>query len=101
MLDEVDSLERSAPQKRAIILITLRELYVSSNGDKWEITEDDDKRLFIRHTPNEASGGRQRILTVESFLESGQVGPQQEAIKKLIENGDLFLNPVRTKQYFA
>lgn len=84
-----------------MILITPRGLYVSPNGDKREMTEDDDKRLFIRHTPNEASGGRQRILTVESLLESGEMAPQQEALKKLIENGDLFINPVRTKRYFA
>jgi hypothetical protein len=84
-----------------MILVTLRELYVSSNGDKWEITEDDDKRLFIRHTPNEASGGRQRILTIESFLTPEHSGPQQEAFKKLIENGELIVNPARTKRYFA
>ena len=53
------------------------EVVISSNGDKWEITEDDDKRLFIRHTPSEASGGRQRILTIESFLEPGLGGPEQ------------------------
>jgi hypothetical protein len=84
-----------------MILFTLRELYVSSNGDKWEITEDDDKRLFIRHTPSEASGGRQGILTIESFLEPGLGGPEQEALKKLIADGDLFIDPARTKQYFA
>jgi hypothetical protein len=84
-----------------MILTTLRELYVSSNGDKWEITEDDDKRLFIRHTPNEASGGRQRILTIGSLLAPEHSGPQQEALKKLIENGELFIDPAATKQYFA
>ena len=84
-----------------MILVTLRELYVSSSGEKWEITEDDDKRLFIRHTPNEACGGRQRIVTVESFLTPEHSGPQQDAFKKLIENGELFINPARTKQYFA
>jgi hypothetical protein len=84
-----------------MILVTLRELYVNSNGDKWEITEDDEKRLFIRHTPNEASGGRPRIVTIESFLAPEHSGPQQEAIKKLIENGELFIYPARTKQYFA
>jgi len=66
-----------------MILSTLRELYVSSNGDKWEITEDDDKRLFIRHTPSEASGGRQRILTIGSFLEPGLGGLEQEHSRSL------------------
>jgi hypothetical protein len=36
-----------------MILNTLRELYVSSNGDKWELTEDDEKRFFIRHTDSQ------------------------------------------------
>ncbi len=84
-----------------MILITLLELYVSGDGEKWEITEDDDKRLFIRHTRNEASGGRQCILTIDSFLTPEHSGPQQEAIKKLIDTGELFVNPARTKQYFA
>src|SRR5690349_2844535 len=70
-------------EERIMVLVTLRELYVSSNGDKWEITEDEDKRLFIRHTPNQASGGRQRILTTDTFLTSEHSGPQQDAFKKL------------------
>src|SRR5690348_5457241 len=57
-------------EERVVVLVTLRELYVSSNGDKWEITQDEDKRLFIRHTPNPTSGGRQRILTTDTFLTS-------------------------------
>jgi hypothetical protein len=52
-----------------MILFTLRELYASSNGDKWELTEDDDKRFVIRHTPNLASGGRQSFMTLASFLQ--------------------------------
>lgn len=85
-----------------MILLTLCELDVSANGDKWEITEDDDKRLFIRHTPNEGSGIGQRILTIEAFLEPEQSGPQKEALKELIEDGELFIDPTRTKkQYFA
>lgn len=51
-----------------MILVRLRELHVSPDGEKWEITEDDKKRLFIRYTPSPASGGRQRILTMEAFL---------------------------------
>ncbi len=84
-----------------MILVQIRELYVSDDGQKWDITEDDDKRLFIRYTPKPASGGWQRILTVESFLSPEHSGPQQDAFKKLVEDGDLFINPARTKQYFA
>jgi hypothetical protein len=84
-----------------MILVQLRELHVSNDGQKWEITEDDDKRLFIRYTPNPATGGWQRILTVESFLSPEHSGPQQDAFKKLVQDGELFINPARTKQHFA
>jgi hypothetical protein len=83
-----------------MILFTLRELYLSSNGDKWEVAEDDNKRLFIRHTPNLASGGRQSIMTLASFLQPDQASPQQDALNKLIESGQLVM-PNTPKQYFA
>lgn len=82
-------------------LITLQELYVSSNGDIWEVAQDDDKRLFIRHTPNLASGGRQSIMTLASFLQPDQAGPQQDALNKLIETGQLLIWPNTPKQHFA
>jgi hypothetical protein len=84
-----------------MILFTLRELYAGSNGDKWELTEDDDKRFFIRHTPNLASGGRQSIMTLASFLQPDQAGPQQDALNKLIESGQLVIWPNPSKQNFA
>lgn len=84
-----------------MILNTLHELYVSSNGDKWELAEDDEKRFFIRHTPNEASAGRQSIMTLAAFLQPDQAGPQQQALKNLIERGELVINPRPTKQHFA
>ena len=84
-----------------MILFTLRELYVSSNGDKWEVAEDDDKRLFIRHTPNLASGGRQSIMALASFLQPDQAGPQQDALNKLIETGQLVIWPNNPNQHFA
>jgi hypothetical protein len=85
-----------------VILSTVRELHVSSNGDKWELTEDDEKRFFIGHTPNEASGGRQSIMTLASFLQPDHQGPQQDALKQLIENGELVLSPTPPKQqHFA
>ena len=84
-----------------MILKTLRQLYVSSNGEKWELTEDDEKRFFIRHTPNEASGGRQSIMTLATFLQPDQAGPQQQVLRDLIERGELVLNPTSTKQHFA
>ena len=84
-----------------MILVTLLELYVNSDGDKWELTEDDEERLFIRYTPNAASGGIQRISTMEAFLSPEQQGPPQDAVKKLIDRGELSLRPEKSKQHFA
>jgi hypothetical protein len=101
-LRKVDIREHSAPGSLTVILSTVRELHVSSNGDKWELTEDDENRLFIRHTPNEASGGRQSIMTLASFLQPDHEGPQQDALKQLIEDGELVLSPTPPKQqHFA
>ena len=84
-----------------MILNTLRELYVSSNGDKWELTEDDEKHFFIRQTPNEASGRRQSIMTLAAFLLPDQGGPPQQVLRDLIERGDLVVSPTSAKQHFA
>ena len=74
---------------------TIRQLQWGQMG-----VEDDDKRLFIRHTPNLASGGRQSIMTLASFLQAEQASPQQDALNKLIESGQLVL-PKTPKQHFA
>ena len=84
-----------------MILKTLLQLYVSSNGEKWELTEDDEKHFFIRHTPNEASGGRQSIMTLAAFLLPDQGGPPQQVLRDLIERGDLVVSPTSAKQHFA
>jgi hypothetical protein len=84
-----------------MILATRRELHLNSEGDKWEITEDEEKRLFIRYTPNPAGGGRQRILTMEEFLSPEHCGPQQDAIQKLIDSGELSILPGKRKPHLA
>ena len=84
-----------------MILKALQQLYVSSNGDKWELTEDDEKHFFIRHTPNEASGRRQSIMTLAAFLLPDQGGPPQQVLRELIERGDLVVSPTSAKQHFA
>ena len=52
-------------------------------------------------TPNLASGSRQSIMTLASFLQPDQAGPQQDALNKLIETGQLLIWPNTPKQHFA
>lgn len=47
---------------------SLRELYTSSNGDRWEAGRDELGRLVIVHTPNVSSGGKPKLMDVGAFL---------------------------------
>lgn len=64
--------------------LQLRLLYDSSNGDRWYIWRDEaDRRLFIRHEPNRASGGRPVHFSLREFL-AQQQGPQHEAFLTIL-----------------
>ena len=43
---------------------SVRELYTSPNGDRWEAGRDELGRLVIIHTPNVASGGKPKLMDV-------------------------------------
>jgi hypothetical protein len=61
-----------------------RELYSSLNGDCWHLVrEPRSRRVFIRHTPNLASGGDTSLLEVGEFLAQGH-GPQHQELLRLI-----------------
>jgi hypothetical protein len=61
-----------------------RDLYSSSNGDRWHlIREPRSGRVFIRHTPNLASGGDTPLIEVSDFLAQGH-GLQQQELLRLI-----------------
>ena len=49
--------------------IESRELYSSSNGDRWHLVhEPRSGRVFIKHEPNAASGGDISLIEVGEFL---------------------------------
>ena len=53
-----------------------RELYASSNGDRWLLAhEPGSGRVFVRHEPNLASGGRAAEFEIGDFLTRGGQGP--------------------------
>lgn len=65
-------------------------LYHSPNGDRWRLIRDAGcGRMFVRHEPNLASGGRVSDTDVDEFLRRGGSGPEYAALQKLLgELGD-------------
>ena len=62
-----------------------RELYASSNGDRWLLArEPGSGRVFVRHEPNLASGGRAAEFEIGEFLTRGGQGPEHQALLRLI-----------------
>lgn len=65
-------------------MIRRRELYQSSNGDRWELAHDTEGgEVFVLHQPNLASGGRASNIPIAAFLARG-AGPEQQALLRLI-----------------
>jgi hypothetical protein len=63
----------------------MRELYRSSNGDRWSLIRDDPSgQVLILHEPNAASGGRPSRLEVGDFLVRDAHGPQHAELLRLI-----------------
>ena len=67
---------------------TEKAIYRSSNGDQWYLVEEPgSERMFVRHQPNRASGGRSSLIEAADFLAEGH-GPQHEALIRLLGNAD-------------
>ena len=60
-----------------------RELYSSSNGDRWYLCRDADK-VFVVHVPNVASGGKVENFAIGEFLAGGKSGPAHQELLRLI-----------------
>ena len=61
------------------------DLYSSPNGDRWRLIRDPEwGRMFVRHEPNLASGGRVSDTDVQEFLSRGGSGPEYVALRKLL-----------------
>ena len=62
-----------------------RELHRSPNGDRWSLVRDPGSgRVFVRHEPNVASGGRGSDIEVGDFLVRGGHGPEHQELLRLI-----------------
>jgi hypothetical protein len=65
--------------------VMTRELYRSSNGDRWYLAHDAlSKRVFIRHEPNVPSGGQSTNIEIGTFLVQGGTGPEHHELLRLI-----------------
>jgi hypothetical protein len=65
-------------------MIESRELYHSSNGDRWFLVrEANSGRPLVLHEPNKASGGDTSLTNISEFLVRGH-GPEQEELLRLI-----------------
>lgn len=70
-----------------------RDLYVSSNGDRWLLLRNpSDGRSFVRHEANVVSGGHVTDIALSAFLAADRGTPEHRALWQLIgtlvENDD-------------
>ncbi len=62
-----------------------RGLYRTVDGDRWHLVRDAASgRVFVRHEPNAASGGRASDIEVGDFLVRGGHGPEHQELLRLI-----------------
>nr|WP_281721993.1 hypothetical protein [Nitrosomonas nitrosa] len=62
-----------------------REIYISSNGDRWLLVGDRlDRDIFVRHVPAPLSGGRSSEIDIGSFLSRDHGSPQHQRLVQMI-----------------
>ena len=59
---------------------SIRELYVSPNGDRWSLCRNSAGSFMVSHRPNASSGGQASQTEVANFLASGSRGPEHQAL---------------------
>ena len=60
--------------------VRTREIYRSSNGDRWSLARDP----FVRHEPNLPSGGEVADIEIGAFLLAAGNGPEKQEVLRLI-----------------
>ena len=62
-----------------------RLLYGGEDGDRWYLVRGPEpERVFVRHEPNAASGGRRTDIEVGAFLSRNAHGPEHRELLRLI-----------------
>ena len=60
--------------------------YTSENGDRWLLVTDAGGRKFVRHIPNQSSGGVVELTDLQSFIDREPHSPQNEALKTVLHS---------------
>jgi hypothetical protein len=63
--------------------VRTRELYSSSNGDRWHLCRSTSGKVFVLHQANIPAGGRISQIELGDFLARGH-GPEQQALVQMI-----------------
>jgi hypothetical protein len=66
--------------------VQTRELYHSSNGDRWYLACDSAAGVFIRHEPNRPSGGKISNIEIGTFLSPAQPKPGEAGAVEIDRN---------------
>ena len=64
----------------------IKELYVSPNGDRWILGENQGGELVVCHDPNKRSGGAPSEIALDVFLSHGGPGPEYQALAEALAN---------------
>ena len=60
--------------------------YTSSNGDRWLVVRVGERdAIFVRHEPNQASGGQPSEVDIETFVARGPDSPEGKALIDLLD----------------
>jgi hypothetical protein len=76
--------------------IERRELYRSSNHDRWNLARDTDSgHIFVQHQANASSGGNIEDLELGSFLNGPSDAPERRALMLML--AELFGNDAESE----
>jgi hypothetical protein len=64
--------------------VRTRELYSSSNGDRWYLCRNPSGEIFVLHQANIPAGGRVSQIELGDFLARAAYGPEQQALLQMI-----------------
>jgi hypothetical protein len=60
-----------------------RQLYISSNGDKWFLCRERSGGVVVSHEPSPESGGAASQVDVAEFLAKDHQGPEHQALRQI------------------
>jgi hypothetical protein len=67
-------------------MVITKEIYRSSNGDRWTLVHNTDTgRMSVRHEANLSAGGRVTNTDVDAFLSVAGSGPEYAALRRILD----------------